>query len=326
MASKKHLNSAQKPWSAEYAMTGAFASALIQQQFPELGPLNIEFLGAGWDNTVFQVNTNYVFRFPRRAVAVPLLQQECLTLKSLERTAPKFALAHPIPRFQGRPGTVETEHYPWPFMGYTRVTGQTACQARVPESKRKDWAAILGQTLKQLHHHPVPPTLLGDTLKRADLRHRLPWFQEQWKQTLTLAEQQGERFPQGQIETFLHQLEHIERSSPPEEDRALLHGDLYIRHLIVDSHQRLSGLIDWGDTHHGDISTDLGILYSAIPPKYHHLFWQNYGPVSELTRYKACFRALYSSCYIYRYGIDIQDTDLQREGRQGIQWIASSSH
>lgn len=300
-------------------MTRAFACALIEKQFPELAPVNAQYLGAGWDNTVFLVNHTWVFRFPRRQSAVPLFTQETLTLKGLR----DFPLNYPQPVFYGQADTVKGEHFPWPFMGYTWVKGQSACQAQVLPAHRQHWATALGQALRYLHHHPIPKALIGDTLQRADLSYRLPWFQDQLALARQSAHNQQHQLPERAITRLLAALSHDTSLPQVKPVPALLHGDLYIRHLTVNPAGHLTGLIDWGDTHQGDISTDLAIVYSAIPPHFHDIFWQNYGEVSEQTQRKAQFRALYSCLYIYRYGLGIQDPDLVREGWQGLQWIAS---
>ncbi len=301
-------------------MTRAFACALIEKQFPELAPVNAQYLGAGWDNTVFWINHTWVFRFPRRQSAVPLFTQEIQTLNALS----DFPLDYPKPCFYGQADTIADQHFDWPFMGYTWVPGQSACQVQVPPDRRKHWAISLGKALRRLHQHPIPEGLIGDTLQRADLDYRLPWFQEQRILARQSAHSRQQKLPETAIERLLTALSHdLTRPNEGEQPLALLHGDLYIRHLTVNATGHLTGFIDWGDTHQGDIATDLAIVYSAIPPHLHEHFWQAYGRVSEQTQRKAQFRALYSCLYLYRYGIGIQDPDLVREGWQGLQWTAS---
>jgi aminoglycoside phosphotransferase (APT) family kinase protein len=313
--------SVSKPWSAEHALTGAFACALIEKQFPELKPVQAQYLGAGWDNTVFLINETWVFRFPRRSVAVALLGHEKITLNALQ----DFPLDYPQPVFYGQPDTVDQTHYPWPFLGYRKVAGQTACGQQVSAQDREAWVSPLALALKHLHAQPIPEGLPGDLLQRSDLNYRLPRFRQEWAETQTIAAQHQESLPTAAIQKLLKQLSslHADAGILQDSPTALLHGDLYVRHLMLNKQHQLTGFIDWGDTHHGDIATDLGIVYSALPPALHSAFWQVYGPVNAFTRCKAQLRGLYSCMYIYRYGLDIHDTDLVREGRQGMQWIAS---
>lgn len=324
LSDSKSTPSALKPWSAEHALTGAFACALIARQFPELSPVHAQYLGAGWDNTVFLINDTWVFRFPRRELAVELLSHEKVTLNALE----DFPLDYPRPVFYGQPDTVQGQHYPWPFMGYKKVTGRTACRAKVSPRDRAPWVEPMALALKHLHQQPIPEGLPGDLIHRSDLSYRLPRFHTQWAETQAAARDQQQQLPEqaiAQLLGLLHGIADTEDKASKHANlpRYLLHGDLYIRHLMLNEQNALTGLIDWGDTHQGDIATDLGIVYSALPPELHDPFWRDYGPVSEVTKRKAQFRALYSCIYIYRYGLDIHDQDLVREGWQGVQWLAS---
>jgi aminoglycoside phosphotransferase (APT) family kinase protein len=52
---------------------------------------------------------------------------------------------------------------------------------------------------------------------------------------------------------------------PRPEPTATLHGDLHFRHLLVDDHDRLTGLIDWGDLCRGDPSVDMSVLWNLTP-------------------------------------------------------------
>jgi len=70
-------------WAAQIEVDAPLAAALIGGQFPALAPPAIEPLGCGWDNTVYRVNERYVFRFPRRRIAVDLIATEprCLPVE-----------------------------------------------------------------------------------------------------------------------------------------------------------------------------------------------------------------------------------------------------
>ena len=106
-----------KAWAAEIAVDGALAKALIEDQFRRLLPAIVEPLGAGWDNSVFRVNGQFVFRFPRRAVAVELIQTE---LRCLPLLGPRLPVPIPIPVYAGQP----SPSYPWPFAGYSYLSGR----------------------------------------------------------------------------------------------------------------------------------------------------------------------------------------------------------
>jgi hypothetical protein len=59
-----------REWSAEIAVGEELACRLIGEQSPELELRSLRLLGEGWDNTVWRVDDDRVFRFPRRAVVI----------------------------------------------------------------------------------------------------------------------------------------------------------------------------------------------------------------------------------------------------------------
>ena len=90
----------QPLWKAEREVDTALARQLVTSQFPALADspsLAVERIGAGWDNVAFLVtgaNGPFVFRFPRRSIAVPLIETETRLLPLL---APALPLPIPVP-------------------------------------------------------------------------------------------------------------------------------------------------------------------------------------------------------------------------------------
>ena len=58
-----HTPLAERPWAAEVEVTADIATSLIEAQCPPLSPVSLEPMGAGWDNTAYLVNGDWVFRF-----------------------------------------------------------------------------------------------------------------------------------------------------------------------------------------------------------------------------------------------------------------------
>ncbi len=82
----------------------------------QLGDAPVRPLAEGWDNTVFVVGDTWVFRFPRRAIALPGLRRE---IEVLPRIAASLPLAVPVPDFVGAPDA----DFPWPFWGARLLPG-----------------------------------------------------------------------------------------------------------------------------------------------------------------------------------------------------------
>jgi hypothetical protein len=139
-----HSPLAEKPWVAEVELTAEFATSLIESQFPPLSPVSLEPMGAGWDNTAYLVNGDWVFRFPRRTIAVPLLETEARVLPAL---APRLPVPIPRPEWFGRPDAT----YRWPFLGYRRLAGRVASDVDLDEQARAALARPLARFLRRLH-------------------------------------------------------------------------------------------------------------------------------------------------------------------------------
>ena len=70
-------------WTAEVEVTPQLAADLIREQFPDLGARRVTVLATGWDNTAFLAEGQWLFRFPRREVAVPGVRREIAVLPRL---------------------------------------------------------------------------------------------------------------------------------------------------------------------------------------------------------------------------------------------------
>src|ERR1700689_4063454 len=95
---------------AEVIVDEALARRLIGAQFPDFELRSIRLLGEGWDMTVWLVDDQWVFRFPRREVVIPGLINELSYLPKLATLVP---LPIPVPKHFGEP----SPEYPWPFYG-----------------------------------------------------------------------------------------------------------------------------------------------------------------------------------------------------------------
>jgi len=283
-----------EPWAAERVVDPDLAGRLIESQFRDLRPVQLELLGKGWDNTAYLVNNLSVFRFPRRKVAVPLLEVEA---RVLPRIAPKLPVPVPRPHWIGRP----VLDYPWPFSGYSLIAGRTADRAGLDGPGRSALARPLGEFLKALHALPAEG-LEGDTIGRADPKR--------------LIERIGRALSKGGL---------LDDPSPamavaaecaglrPGTRRVLAHGDLYSRHLLVDDEGRLSGVIDWGDLHQGDPAVDLSVAWSFLPPPARAQFRDAYGFIEEPTWRLARLRALHYGVVLLEYARSVGDDRLAAE-------------
>jgi aminoglycoside phosphotransferase (APT) family kinase protein len=288
-------------WSPEQTIEPEAALKLVQEQFPELGAKAISLLGAGWDNTAYLINQEFIFRFPRRKIALPFLQTEWQMLPRLIQSLP---LKIPLPEWYGR----AEGKYPWPFLGYRMLPGITACYANLSEEQRCKFAKPLAQFLKRLHDTPqkmiADCPIENDNQARVDVSVLSPKIEKNLSDLKRLGLIEGIHSVQGHFRA-------------PQAD-TIVHGDFYVRHLLVDDRGYLTGVIDWGDIHLGDRAIDLSIAHSFLPKEAHETFRSSYGGVDDETWALAKVRALYSSSLMALYGYHNKDVDLLREALRSI--------
>lgn len=168
----------QKQWVQDISISQELAVTLIGQQFPGLSHIVVKPFSHGWDNILFQVNGKFVFRFPRRVIAVPLLERESRALPVL---AHHVHLPVPDLLFRGQP----TPEFPYPFFGYTMLSGRSIHQANLDETKRVSAAEGMATFLKELHGVPEDSIdamqLEPDTIGRLDVGRRIPKLEEYLK-------------------------------------------------------------------------------------------------------------------------------------------------
>jgi len=293
-------------WKAQHVVSRELAKRLIQEQFPSLKPVQIEELGKGFDNTVYKVNEQYVFRFPRKKVAVEFLEKEKELLPELAKVLP-LSIPDPVMIGEGDHG------YPWIFLGYDIVLGQTP--ESLSQHERDQSAESVAYFFKELHQFSVSEAMrLGvrkDELHRPDIFNRKPKL----KENLETAYEQGLLERGGWLDSFLEELEPIEY----EPFVCLTHGDFHIRNVLIDDDKKISGVIDWGDSHIGHPSVDLSFLFSYFSKKGRERFFQIYGEVDEQTLTLAKFISIYVSVILLLYGQEFGDDTLVQEAQHSLE-------
>jgi len=300
-------------WDADLAISADDARAAIERQFSELSPATLELVGEGWDNLVFRVNGDWVFRFPRREVAVGLLESECLALPII---APRVPFAVPLPWFVGMP----SDPFPRPFLGYRWLDGSPAIYTTFVDAELSLLAGDLGAFLRALHaiaidHVPGTQEIPRDTIRRLDVVYR----------RRTCLERIEELVGDGALDD-VSGLRHVIDEVPDDwvpDDRSLVHGDLDSRHVLVGEDGRLRSIIDWGDVHRGDPACDLAIVFTFLPARLRDSFLRTYGAVREDVWAIARFRALYHSVNILQYAMEVGDEPLARDAKRRLRNVAS---
>lgn len=290
-------------------MDERLAERLLAAQFTSLPERSLALLGRGWDYTAYLVDDVWVFRFPRRAVVVPGTVREIATLPSL---APLLPVAIPTPEYVGRP----SDDFPWPFYGARFLAGAEP-NASLADEARIELARPLARALRALH---APATLAAaggglpfDPIGRADMAARVPRTR-----TALLAVADLWQPPPEVEELFAHALE-----LAPAEPRAVCHGDLHFRQLLVEG-STLTGIVDWVDVCRSDPGVDLSLAYCFLPTAARWEFFEEYGDAEPTSLVRARVLALNLMAILARYGHDEGMPDVEAEALAALDRVLAS--
>ena len=219
---------------------------LIVRSLPGVPTGKIRVNTEGWQNVVFEVGDQFIFRFPRTARNA---RELAIETRLLERLAPVLPLSVPDPIVVGR--IPETKG--WPFMGYRRIPGQPEDWDRVSPVLRHKIAEDLAPLLQKLARFPTSLAL------RLGVRGGGP---SKWK---SLHEQELRRVRRLAFPVMREPL----RRSVLDAFRAylddpknfmwrpcLVHTEIHGGHVLMRQ-RRVSGVIDWGYAAVGDPAREL---------------------------------------------------------------------
>lgn len=296
-------------WAAQIEVGEELARTLIGGRYPALlRGGRLRRLGEGWDNVVWATAGGAAFRFPRRRVALAGVRREMALLPQL---APSLPLAIPDAAYPGAP----TDEFPWPWFGSRIVEGrEIADYEPLSETQRIALAVELARFLRALHALDLPAAraLPLDPMGRADMALRVP----RTRDALARAGVDDER-----AREVLRAAAHLPAPGPP----VLVHGDLHVRHLLVDGAGALTGVIDWGDVCRADRAADLSPLWSLLPPAGRAAFLASYGPVDDDALLRARVLALFLCAALAAYARDERIASLEREARAGLERTLTSA-
>jgi aminoglycoside phosphotransferase (APT) family kinase protein len=293
-------------WDAEFEVDEALARTLIAERYPALDVSVLERVGEGWDNVVWATADRIAFRFPRRQVAVGGIQREIAVLPEL---APWLPVAIPDAAYPSLPSS----RFRWPWFGSRLIAGRDVVRARLDDPERVALAADLGMFLRRLHtlRPAAAPLLPIDPMGRTDMAQRVPKTRDALAAVAPL-------WPvPAQARDLLDRAE----SLPSPTATVLVHGDLHVRHVLVDDCGRLAGVIDWGDMCRADPSADLSLYWSMFPPEGRDAFLSAYGAVTEPSLMRARVLALFLCATLASYGHREAIGDLVHEALSGLERV-----
>lgn len=292
-------------WDAEWEVSEEQARMLIGRQFPQLSAKQVKRLGWGWDNTVFLIGDEYVFRFPRRTIAIGSILIEGKLLPKLEVY---MTISYPKPLFYGE----ASDEYPAPFLGYTYVPGNFPIG--LTEERRALSAETLAKFSRKLHEFPVQAALncgvQQDHRNLTDIASRkvklegflLKVVEHLSPEELSVIEAYISRLQKDRVEAL----------------NVLIHGDLHFKNMLVNEKGIISCIIDWGDLNVGHPACDLSVAYSFLPPHARGVFFETYGGANEETKLLAQLIAVYIPMLILMQAVDEGNEVIAAEAKSNI--------
>lgn len=224
---------------AEVTITKDLVQRLLQVQHPDLANLSIEFMGEGWDNSMFLLGTGYLVRLPRRQAAVVLLRNE---QKWLPYFASKVPFTIPAPIRIGEP----TDFYPWHWSILPFVKGTTA-DLDLPNLEQ---VPLFAQFLKAVHQ-PAPDDAPINELRGVPIQQRAASVEERLKRLEVTTPY---------ITDEIKEIWKAALAAPLFKETCWLHGDLHPKNIIVNN-GKIESIIDWGDITSGDVASDLACIW-----------------------------------------------------------------
>jgi aminoglycoside phosphotransferase (APT) family kinase protein len=220
------------------SLDSARVAEIVGHMFPQLAPAEVRLLGEGCDNVAFEVNAEWVFRFPKRADVEEQLLMERRLLPAL---ALRVTLAIPTFAFVGEPSTL----FPFHFAGYPMLPGRPAIHLDVRTTPFDQWAPILGRFLSSLHAFPVSEAVaLG--VKEQSVASLV---EEVRDDALADVERVREVAPDAPIDAWREYLKNAHTVAPTRPmSSVVVHRDLAAEHVLCDpTTATITGIIDWSD-------------------------------------------------------------------------------
>lgn len=260
----------------------ANAREAISEQFPDVHPVAVTYLGEGYDSTAFDVDTCWVFRFPKRDDVETQLLLETRVLPVLARESP---LPVPAFRYLGRPSRLFPRH----FGGYAKLVGEPAVHVEAADVPVDAWAPRFAAFLSWLHSRPTADAArLG--VEPLDMAAHIDEARAEALADLDRVERVAYDAPTDAWRACLGNAADLQGPwGPP----VLLHGDLAAEHVLYDPETFvLTGVIDWSEMAIGDPAVDLAALFHWGAPAFASAVLAAYRrPVDEATLRRARFLA-----------------------------------
>jgi aminoglycoside 2''-phosphotransferase len=268
---------------------------IIARRFPQLAPVRATYLGAGMDSVAFEVNAEWVFRFPLRGDVERQLFVERAILPVL---APLLPVPIPSFAFEGAPA----EDFPLHFAGYAKLPGASAAEVPASHTNYAGLAVQLGRFLTALHRFPVRDAeRLGVRTQR--MEDDFEQVRDGALADLPAASRYVSASSVARVRRYLESARPMAKAPWP---LVLTHYDLAAEHVLVDATgSQVTGVIDWGDVSIGDPTVDFVGLLTWVGEPFVQAVLDNYdGVVDERVFERVRPWSMFRAVQDIRFGVD----------------------
>jgi aminoglycoside 2''-phosphotransferase len=293
-----------------HGLDADYYRGVIQACFPTLSVRSVVFLAEGWGSTAWEVNGDYVFRFPKRPEIAPGLLKEVRILPVLAGTLPLR-----IPQFE----------YVWRggaqheglVVGYPKIPGVPMGTKHLAFAGAVKLSRQLGEFLTALHSFPAQRAVALGVPQRSPAqwrRHYDTFYGTVRQRVFPLLGTQERRRNAEMWEGFLENEANF-RFTP-----VLIHADLSGEHILFDPANRsISGIIDWEDATVGDPALDFTGLLGDYGRNLTLQVLASYdGAADEGIVSRARFYDAIVPCYEVLYGLDVGLPHHVSSGLEGL--------
>jgi aminoglycoside 2''-phosphotransferase len=263
-----------------HAPPSTLVAKIIAAQFPALGVRRVAPLGEGYDNWAFEVNGQWVFRFPQRDDVERQIEGESRLLTALAQRSP---IPLPTNQLRGRP----SPDFPRAFVGYPKLEGHPAIGIDPCDESWSGLAQAIGGFLSWLHSYPTADALRFGLEASSIAKAAEDCRSESLEDVDVVERVSGDGALDQRSRAALEAGVDLIPTTPP----VVLHHDLAGEHVLIDSGARqVTGVIDWTDAAIGDRSADFAGLYHWGGPGFVERVVAHYGgPIDETTLARAQF-------------------------------------
>ncbi|GAA0363817.1 hypothetical protein GCM10009530_11880 [Microbispora corallina] len=282
---------------------------IVAAQLPRCRIDSVDLLGAGQDNTAYEVDGELIVRFsdepdPQRRAAK--VNDEAELLAAVAAISP---LPVPEPAF-----TVAERG----CLAYVKIPGVPLIDLPLPQRSAHSMsiAAALGELLSVLHRAPLARMA---ELVDADDQPNAVWLAEAAEMYDTLASWVPAAHRPA-VEAFL-------ATPPPADGQELVfsHNDLGIEHVLVDPDTgKVTGIIDWSDAAIVDPAYDFGLICRDLGPQAVRVALRDYHADPHEIEAISTRAVFYARCSVLEdlaYGVETGHRKYLDNGLAALQWL-----